>query len=144
MKYFLSCLSLILLKIYHLCQAPKPFLFNIIPLSHKAQCKYCYTHLRDKKPRLNMVKQYSQYFQNKYLAEQEFKLWNIWLQNLYSFNKITYAFEKREKETKFTDLNGNTKELILEDLLTGPRRNNNLQGFFSSSMSLLFFSPPSV
>ena len=112
MKYFLSCLSLILLKIYHLCQAPKPFLFNIIPLSHKAQCKYCYTHLRDEKPRLNMVKQYSQYFQNKYLAEQEFKLWNIWLQNLYSFNKITYDIEKREKETKFTDLNGNTKELI--------------------------------
>lgn len=67
-----------------------------------------------------MVKQY---FQNKYLAEQEFKLWNIWLQNLYSFNKITYPFEKREKETKFTDLNGNTKELI-HHLLSGKQSSN--------------------
>ena len=39
---------------------------------HNTQCKYCYTHLRGEKPRINMVKQYSQYFQNKYLAEQEF------------------------------------------------------------------------
>ena len=99
----LSCLSLIFLKIYHL-SGSKMFYIQYYSFIHKAQCKYCYTHLRGEKPRINMVKQYSQYFQNKYLTEQEFKLGNIWLQNLYSFNKIIYPFEKREKETKLTDL----------------------------------------
>ena len=66
-----SCLSLIFLKIYHL-SGSKTFYIQYYSFIHKAQCKYCYTHLRGEKPRINMVKQYSQYFQNKYLAEQEF------------------------------------------------------------------------